>query len=255
MLLPGQGREVGARRGRSTSALLASSFTGCSSCSASSMPVLRCFALVCDDAESKTTAGLDAGAVSSIHSRHPGGGAGHSGEGRQPGGGTQPGGGAGQFGGGLNRYPIPSRSPPLQSRTAPHYPPIDGGTCDYAPAARSTAGQRVTRSRAETQVRLMTSVSGSGKGCHAPSGLPLPWSSARIASTTASSAFSAAIRAASRASFAHLEPARPQPQAPLCPRDGFACCQRFTHRHGFGFTVRAGGCRRFGQSAWRGARC
>ena len=157
MLLPGQGREVGARRGRSTSALLASSFTGCSSCFASSMPVLRCFALVCDDAESKTTAGLDAGAVSSIHSRHPGGGAGHSGEGRQPGGGTQPGGGAGQFGGGLNRYPIPSRSPPLQSRTAPHYPPIDRGTCDYAPAARSTAAQRATRSRAETQVRLMTS--------------------------------------------------------------------------------------------------
>ena len=61
-------------------------------------------------------------AISSIHSCHPWGGAGHSGEGRQPGDGTQPGGGAGQFGGGLNLYPIPSHSPPLRSRTAPHHP-------------------------------------------------------------------------------------------------------------------------------------
>ena len=66
--------------------------------------------------------GLGAGAVSSIHSCHPGGGAGHSGEGPQPGAGTQPGGGAGQFGGGLNRYPIPSHSLPLRPRTAPHHP-------------------------------------------------------------------------------------------------------------------------------------
>ena len=75
-----------------------------------------------------TAVGIGAEGLSSTHSCHPGGGAGHSEEGCQPGGGTQPGGGAGQLGGGLNRYPIASHNLPLQPRTAPHYPATDGGT-------------------------------------------------------------------------------------------------------------------------------